>query len=98
MCKHLLVPLDGSAPAETAIPVAAALAAALGARVTLMHVIERDAPATVHGAQHLTQATEAAAYLDAIRASRFPASLTVTCHVHTTEADDGATTTSGCTL
>lgn len=90
MCKHILVPLDGSAPAEAAIPVAAGLATTLGARVTLMHVIERNAPATIHGAPHLTQAAEATAYLEAIRTRRFPADMDVTCHVHTTEAENVA--------
>ena len=35
MFKHLLVPLDGSQLAESALPAAAYLAQTLGARVTL---------------------------------------------------------------
>ena len=43
----ILVPLDGSPLAEAALPPAVALAGKLGARVTLLHVLEADAPATV---------------------------------------------------
>jgi len=63
MFRHMLVPLDGSRLAEAVLPVTAAFARALGAKVTLLHVVEPDAPATVHGDVHLTQAEEAEAYL-----------------------------------
>lgn len=63
MFRHLLVPLDGSRLAEAALPAAAALARRLDARVTVLHVIERGAPTTVHGEPHLTQPTEAESYL-----------------------------------
>lgn len=38
MCKHILVPLDGSTEAEQIIPIVAALAQKLGATVTLLRV------------------------------------------------------------
>ena len=82
MFKHILVPLDGSVPAEAALPAAACLAARLGARVTLLHIIERDAPATIHGERHLRQREEAVAYLDEIRQRAFPPGVTVKTHVH----------------
>ncbi len=82
MFKHILVPLDGSAPAEAALPAAAFLAARCGARITLLHIIERDAPASIHGARHLSQPAEATAYLDEIRCRAFPESAQVACHVH----------------
>ncbi|TAN38632.1 MAG: universal stress protein [Verrucomicrobia bacterium] len=82
MFKHILVPLDGSAPAEAALPAAAFLAAQGNARVTLLHIIERDAPATIHGARHLRQCDEACAYLDEIRQRAFAPEAAVTCHVH----------------
>jgi nucleotide-binding universal stress UspA family protein len=44
MFKHLLVPLDGSRLAETALPAVAYLAQTLNVSVTLIHVIERHAP------------------------------------------------------
>ncbi len=63
MFRHMLVPLDGSRLAEAVLPVTAAFARALGAQVTLLHVVEPAAPATVHGDVHLTQAAEAEGYL-----------------------------------
>ncbi len=90
MVKHILVPLDGSAPAEAALPAAALLAARCGARVTLLHIIERDAPATIHGARHLREQGEATAYLDEIHRRSFPADTKVACHVHEAAAADVA--------
>ena len=66
MVRHVLVPLDGSALAEAALPAAAATAKAFDARVTLFHVLEEWAPDTVHGHPHLTGEAEARAYLDAV--------------------------------
>jgi nucleotide-binding universal stress UspA family protein len=87
---HLLVPLDGSRLAEAALPAATALAEHLGARVTLLHVMERHAPATVHGERHLTRAGEADAYLNGV-ASRFAdAGVPVEGHVHPNEEGDVA--------
>ncbi|HVB64331.1 MAG TPA: universal stress protein, partial [Nitrolancea sp.] len=51
--KRVLVPLDGSRLAEAVLPVAFAIAARCGATVTLLHVLEHNAPETVHGQQHL---------------------------------------------
>ncbi len=90
MFRHLLVPLDGSGLAEAAAPAAAYLAQALGASVTLIHIIEADAPAEVHGERHLAEPGEALAYLDAIKTRAFPPAATVECHVHTREARDVA--------
>lgn len=64
MFKNLLVPLDGSSLAEGILPVAKSLSQKLNARVTLLHVIEPDAPATIHGDTHLHGATDAQAYLE----------------------------------
>lgn len=66
--RSLLVPLDGSTLAEAAIPIALALAVRLRAGITLLHVLEHDAPAEVHGDPHLRRADAAAAYLEAIAA------------------------------
>ncbi len=67
MFRHLLVPLDGSRLAETVLPAAAELAVRMGAELTLLHVVEPEAPARVHGERHLKVREEAAAYLDDIR-------------------------------
>jgi nucleotide-binding universal stress UspA family protein len=61
--KRLLVPLDGSRLAEAALPMTARLAAACGAAITLLHVIERDAPSRVHGERHLADRADADVYL-----------------------------------
>lgn len=81
MIKHLLVPLDGSLLAEAALPMAGFLASQMGATVTLVHVIEPGAPATVHGQRHLHEAVEAQAYLEET-AKRLLAGIKVDVHVH----------------
>lgn len=90
MFKHLLVPLDGSSLAETALPAAAYLARLLAARVTLLHLVERHPPSEVHHDRHLTNAAEASAYLEKIKRDAFPSEVPVECHVHTSEIDDVA--------
>ncbi|QEM69855.1 universal stress protein [Geobacter sp. FeAm09] len=90
MFKHFLVPLDGSRLAEAALPAAAFLADKLDARVTLFHVVEKNAPSEVHGQPHLRNAEEAADYLHLLAQRAFPPGIVVDCHVHATEADDVA--------
>lgn len=90
MFKHLFIPLDGSRLAEAALPPAAWLAQTLGASLTLIHVIERNAPEEVHGERHLTNPEEAAAYLDEVAARAFPAGVRVRRHVHTNQVGDVA--------
>jgi nucleotide-binding universal stress UspA family protein len=90
MFNHLLIPLDGSRLAEAALPPAAYLAEALGAWITLVHVIERDAPQEIHGEPHLTNPDQARAYLDNIAVNSFPAGLRIDRHVHTAEVPDVA--------
>jgi len=77
MFRHLLVPLDGSRLAEAALVPTAALARRLGARVTLLHVLERAAPQTVHGERHLTRAEDAEVYLRAAAATLESGGMTV---------------------
>ncbi len=81
MYKHLLVPLDGSSLAETVFPAVALLAEKLASEVTLLHVVERDAPEKIHGQRHLKEANEARAYLDEAARLALPASLSVESHV-----------------
>jgi nucleotide-binding universal stress UspA family protein len=82
MFQHLLVPLDGTKLAEAALPAAAFLAERANARVTLLHVVERDPPATVHGHRHLSGADEAEAYLREAAGRCFPPGVQVAWHVH----------------
>lgn len=87
---HLLVPLDGSALAEAALPATVRLARGLPARVTLLHVTERDAPATVHGHHHLDDPAEAETYLEAWRDRLEAAGVGADCHVHPNPEGDVA--------
>ncbi len=89
MFKNILVPLDGSKLAETAVSPAASLAKTLGAPVTLLHIIEKDAPQEVHSDHHLTKPDEASAYLQKVALS-FGGDLKVETHVHTAEVKDVA--------
>ena len=88
MFKHILVPLDGSTLAEAALPAAASLAQTLEAPVTLLHIIEQDAPQEIHRDHHLTQADEAAAYLKNVAERSFPPGVNVAIHVHTAAVKD----------
>lgn len=88
MFKNILVPLDGSKLAEAAIPVAASLAQTLNAPVTLLHIIEQDAPQEIHKDHHITQADEASAYLEQVAKRGFPPNLHVDSHVHTAAVKD----------
>ena len=82
MFKHILVPIDGSLMAEAALPAAAFLAQKMGARVTLMHVVEKNAPDAVHGQLHLKHAQDAERYLQEVAQRSFPLDILVECHVH----------------
>ncbi len=87
MFRHLLVPLDGSGLAEAVLPPTAALAARLGAAVTLLHVMERHAPATIHGERHLTELQDAERYLVEVERRLALPDRPVARHVH--EAKEG---------
>jgi nucleotide-binding universal stress UspA family protein len=88
MFKHILVPLDGSHLAEAALPAAATLSKMLGSRVTLIHVIEKNAPQEVHGDRHLTDADDACNYLSKIAKEMFSPELNIQTHVHTEGVTD----------
>ena len=66
--SRLLVPLDGSRLAESALSAAAEVSRRLAAGVTLYHAVERGAPATVHGDRHLTLPAEVEGYLAGVAA------------------------------
>lgn len=84
------MPLDGSTLAEATIPVAEALALHLEASITLLHVLEHDAPSEIHGDSHLTRPDEAAAYLERIAARLRDAGVQVEAHVHDNPEHDVA--------
>lgn len=89
MFKHLLVPLDGSRMAESALQPALYMARALGASVTILHVMEHDAPEEIHGEPHLTSLAAAYAYLEQL-AARLPQDVAVDVHAHPNPEDDVA--------
>ena len=88
MFKSLLVPLDGSQLAEAGLPAAASLSEKLNAPVTLLHVIEQNAPEAVHNERHLTRPEEAEAYLQGLARQSFPAGVKTKWHVHSAEVKD----------
>ncbi len=88
MFQHFLVPLDGSGLAETILPVAQHLAQVCGARVTLLHVVEPAAPATIHGQTHLMNAAQADAYLRGRAAELNAQGIDTDWHVDVAEGGD----------
>lgn len=91
---HIIVPLDGSQLAEVAIEPAIALAGRLRARITLLHVLEWRAPATVHHERHLTGTADAESYLQGIAArltaAGIAAGIAAEHHTHPNPEDDVA--------
>lgn len=90
MITHLLVPLDGSALAESVLPAVSYLASAFHTRVTLVHVIEQNPPSEVHGQPHLRTPGDAQEYLEGIAERALPEGIAVEYHVHTSAVQDVA--------
>ena len=90
MFRNLLVPLDGSTLAESVLPAAAFLGEAVRARITLLHIMEQNAPATIHGQPHLTDPDQAEAYLEGLAARLASPTRPVARHVHRAEEGDVA--------
>jgi nucleotide-binding universal stress UspA family protein len=88
--QRILVPLDGSRLAEAALPPAIYLAKHLGAVVTLLHVLEHDAPGTVHGEKHLAASDESERYLTGLASTWQGDGVTVEWHVHPNPEHDVA--------
>jgi len=87
---RLLVPLDGSPMAESVLGVVETLAVHCRANVILLHVIEKNAPATVHGQPHLTDIADAEKYLETVSLRLKSAGVSVESHVHPNEEGDVA--------
>jgi nucleotide-binding universal stress UspA family protein len=87
MFHRLLVPLDGSQLAESVLPSAARFAGAFNAQILLLHVLERNAPAAVHGERHLRTVPEATVYLQEVAAQLREQGVAVDFHAH--EAPEG---------
>ncbi len=87
---RILVALDGSRLAEAVLPAACSLARTLDARLFLVHVLEREPPATVHGEPHHADAPAAAAYLERLAGRLRGQGITVEVHVHERPVSDVA--------
>ncbi|MCX6967625.1 MAG: universal stress protein [Verrucomicrobia bacterium] len=90
MFKRLIIPLDGSRLSEAVLPTAVYLAQKLQAAITLVHVIERNAPKQVHGEPHLSKPDEAELYIAGVRQRLIPSGIPVEMHVHTVAIADVA--------
>jgi nucleotide-binding universal stress UspA family protein len=87
--RRILLPLDGSDLAEIAIAPAIFYALTFGATLLLLHIVEQDAPRSVHGgSRHITDEREAGEYLQQLAASKFPRGLEVEIHVHSAAVRD----------
>ena len=87
---RVLVPLDGSRLAEGAVPIAARLAEAFGAEISLLHVIETSAPSSIHGEPHLSQKADAEVYLGRLAQELAVRGGSVDHHVHEVPVGDVA--------
>lgn len=88
---RILVPLDGSRLAEAVLPAASWVARRVGARLLLLHVLEREPPERVHGERHYASAETAAADLEAHAEQLRTRGLAVEAHVHERAVADVAT-------
>jgi nucleotide-binding universal stress UspA family protein len=82
MIKHILVALDGTLLAESALDETKVLAKLFGAKVTLLHVVEAIPTPIVHGERHLTEEAEADEYLSAIAQQLTAEGISCQHHVH----------------
>jgi nucleotide-binding universal stress UspA family protein len=82
MFQRLLVPLDGSKLAECVLPVVQRSAQLFHCRITLLHVLEKNAPSNIHGDTHLRVFAEAERYLAKIAERLKAAGLRVDSHTH----------------
>ncbi|TAK23972.1 MAG: universal stress protein [Chloroflexota bacterium] len=87
---RLLVPLDGSRLAESALPPAERFAAAFDSEVLLLHVMERGARPTVHGDRHLIDQAAAEAYLGGLVEGLRSRGVNASWHVHNVPRGDVA--------
>jgi len=88
--RTFLVPLDGSQLAEAVLPAVERMAVRFQAAVTLLHVLEHQPPATIHGERHLTDSAEAEIYLRVVAERLRAAGLAVTTYIHDAREGDVA--------
>jgi nucleotide-binding universal stress UspA family protein len=82
MFKNIFIPFDGSELAESILPAAYFMAKKFDANLHFFHVLEKDAPKTVHGQPHLQTVNQAKKYLCEIAKYYSNEGITVNFHVH----------------
>ncbi len=82
MIQKILLPLDGSKLAEAALPAATWMVKEQSVSLVLLHVIEKHAPQTIHGNEHLVEVKEAERYLEEVAIRDFQGVKNVEIHVH----------------
>jgi nucleotide-binding universal stress UspA family protein len=85
-----LVPLDGSAMAESVLDTVELFAGCFHADVMLLHIIEKNPPAEIHGQKHLRDIPEAEEYLKKTGVRLEKAGIKVEYHVHPNKEGDVA--------
>lgn len=88
--KRILVPLDGSPLAEAVLPTAYDVAGHCGATITLIHVLEHNAPETIHGQPHLNETEQAELYLRDVSSRYTERGVPTETHVHENPEHDVA--------
>lgn len=88
--KRILVPLDGSPLAEAVLPAAYDVAEHCGATITLIHVLEHNAPDTIHGQPHLNETEQAELYLRDVSSRQQGRGVPTETHVHENPEHDVA--------
>lgn len=86
----LLLALDGSRMAESVLPIVEELSNFCFLELLLLHVIEKNAPTSVHGERHITTVQQAQTYLENIAARFANKKAIVHIHVHPNEVGDVA--------
>lgn len=86
----ILVPLDGSSMAESALSAVESLAGKFQATVLLLHIIESHPPATIHGERHLSDISDAENYLKEVALRLNSSGIAVEIHVHSDKEGDVA--------
>src|SRR5271169_2690395 len=76
--------------AEAALPAASFFSERFNSVVTLLHVIEKNAPREVHGQHHLNNAGEAVDYLQDTARRAFPKMPRANIHVHIEKVENVA--------
>lgn len=82
--ERILVPLDGSRLAEAVLPMVEWLGGLSHSHVTLLYVLERNAPSAIHGERHLASIRDAEAYLREVAQRLQQRGLDVSYHAHET--------------